>query len=439
MKSTTLEQDRFRPWQPAEREWNRAAAQHLFRRAGFGAGPARIRRALEDGFAATLEELLARDSHEERLQRGIHALLPAQDSAALASWWMSLILGNGAPLRERMVLLWHDHFATSDAKVDDARMMFAQNDLFRRVGLGDFRELLRGVAKDPAMLVWLDGDQNRAGQPNENFARELLELFGLGLGNYTERDIQEAARAFTGWGTQGRSFVFRPVHHDGGTKEIFGTRGELSGDDAIDLVLSHPACARHIARRLLAEFVHPDPERIWVDELARRLVQADWNLRATVELVLRSELFFSEPARRSRIAGPVELCAATVLTLGGAGREIAPRALVEACASMGQALLRPPSVKGWDGMRNWIDAGTWVARHNLFRSLTENADLQAAFGSPGRREDVPRAVLECLLPEQTGGALAALLQSASHETENVDEALRLVTALVLTSPEYQLY
>ena len=160
-------------------------------------------------------------------------------------------LAGGAPLRERMTLVWHDLFATSNDKVDDVRLMHAQNELFRTQGLGDFRALLHALARDPAMLVWLDGDSNRRGHANENFAREVLELFALGIGNYGERDIQEAARAFSGWGTEGRASVFRAAHHDDGEKTLFAQTGRWSSDDALDLILAQPACARHVARVLL--------------------------------------------------------------------------------------------------------------------------------------------------------------------------------------------
>jgi uncharacterized protein (DUF1800 family) len=370
-------------------------------------------------------------------------LLATAEIKPLASWWMALILGGGAPLRERMTLAWHDHFATSFDKVADVRMMHAQNQLLRTHALGDFRELLHGIAKDPAMLVWLDGDDNRKGHPNENFAREVLELFALGIGNYGEDDVREAARAFTGWGTNGRSFVHVDKHHDDGTKTIFGKSGRFDGDDAIDLVLARRECPRWIARRLLVELVMPDPPRAAIDETAAILVDANWNVRATVERILASRLFFSPEARRARIAGPVELIARSARTLNA---RVSPERAAEAAAEMGQALFRPPSVKGWDGQRTWIHAGSWIARHNWLAALaipaqpkdeTVRVDLERALGAPASTDEAADRVLRALLPDACDATFREKLSAAARACETPSEALGLCAALALTSPEYQ--
>jgi uncharacterized protein (DUF1800 family) len=351
---------------------------------------------------------------------------------------MALIVQSAHPLAERAALMWHDHFATSHDKVGDVRLMHRQAKLFRKQGLGDFRELLHSVAKDPAMLVWLDGDRNRKGQPNENFAREVMELFALGIGNYDERDVQEAARAFTGWGTAGRAFEYREEHHDDGVKVILTERGRFGGDEALDLILAHPACPRFVARRVLEELVMPAPPEHVVAETAALLVANDWHVGRTMRVLLASELFFSPEARRARIAGPVELVAATSRALGTG---VAPVRLAAAAAEMGQALCRPPSVKGWDGGRVWIDAGKWVARHNTLADLARShveevdgveVDLSASLHSPAD-------VVLHLLPDLSGGPLQAALADAARAANSTDEALAVCAALALTSPEYQLY
>ena len=325
------------PFRPGvDGPWDRGAAWHLACRAGFGPAPApgpdspppdspppdSIEGMLALGLEAALERLFAPRGHDPALVAGVQALLPTGEIEHLASWWMALILGGGDALGERMALVWHDHFATSHAKVQDVRLMLRQNELFRAHGLGDFRELLRLVAVDPAMLVWLDGDENRAGQPNENFARELLELFALGIGNYTEDDVREAARAFTGWGTLGRSFHHRPEHHDGGLKVIFGRRGPFDGEAALELVLEHPACPRWIARRLLTAFVTQSPSDGQIDEVAAALLEERWQVGATLRRLLASRLFFAPEQRRARIAAPVELVARSVRITGA---RLAPR------------------------------------------------------------------------------------------------------------------
>jgi len=427
------------PWRPSAGDWDRAAAQHLWRRAGFGARPAELERALEEGLEPTLARLSAARGSPE-LEASIHPLLAAGDLELLQAWWMALILEGGAPLRERMTLVWHDLFATSNDKVDDVRLMHAQNELLRSAGLGDFRALLRSVARDPAMLRWLDGDTNRRGHPNENFARELMELFALGIGNYEERDVQEAARAFSGWGTSGRAFAFRPEQHDADEKTLFGRRGAWDGDDTLGLVLEQPACARHVARVLLEAFVAPAPEEEWIAELAGVLCAAEWRIDRTLEVLLSSRLFFSPRARRARIAGPVELLAVAARALDA---ELAPKRAARLAADMGQALFRPPSVKGWDGGRAWIHSGSWIARHNALVALAAadggrdgeiRVELAAWLGSgePSGR------VVERLLPDAASARLAAEVSSLAPGS-NAAERARAAVALVLTSPEFQLF
>ncbi len=430
--------DVLRAWRPSKGEWDRAAATHLTRRAGFGGGPGEAATLANEPAHDALDDWLSRDAYDERVTKGVHALLPGGDTQRVAAWWMSLILSGGAPLRERATLMWHDHFATSDAKVDDVRMMYRQNELFREHGLGDFRVLLHSVAKDPAMLVWLDGGANRRGQPNENFAREVMELFALGIGNYTERDVQEAARGLTGWGTEGRAFRMRAEDHDDGEKELFGERGNLTGDDVIDRVLAQPACARHVARRLLEEFVTSSPEPAWVDDVARALITNEWHIGRTIERIVRSELFFSPAARRSRIAAPVELVA---MTARGLSARIAPREATEAAARMGQALLRPPTVKGWDGMRAWINAGTWVARHNAMTTAAESTTVDWGAVLEGEDGGTPEALaatlVSVLVPDLLGGTLEARLADALRSADGSRDArASLGAALVLTAPEY---
>jgi len=419
-------------------DFDHAAAAHLHRRAGFGAKRATIEASVTAGLDATVDGLLARRAHDPALHAGIRRLLGTERIDSVQAWWLALILGDRAPLVERVTLMWHDHFATSNDKVRDARMMHAQNELFRAHGLGDFRSLMHRVAKDPAMLVWLDGGANRVGEPNENFAREVLELFALGLGNYTERDVQELARAFTGWGVEKRAFVGRPAHHDPREKHIFGHRGRFGGEEALDLVLAQPACPRHVARRLLAEFVEPEPRPEDVEAWARVLVEEDWDVAAFLTRLLRSELFFSGRARRSRIAGPIEWVARTALELGA---RVVPADALAAVTAMGQAPLRPPSVKGWDGGRTWIHAGSWLARTEFASALVFDAgrfDAREALGRPAPEATV-EAALERLLPGHgPAPALVSALEDAAAASPDADVAARRVLALLLTAPEAHL-
>ena len=437
--------DPLAPFEPGrDGPWDRDAAAHLLRRGGFGPAPGELERALDEGPAATLERLMRPAGHDPALADGIRHVLAAGEIEHLQAWWMALILAGGDPLGERLTLMWHDHFATSHDKVGDVRMMHRQNELLRSRGRGDFRALLHAVARDPAMLVWLDGDSNRRGNPNENFARELLELFALGIGSYAERDVAAAARAFTGWGTRGRSFALREEHHDPDSKTIFGETGAFTGEQAIDLVLAHPACPRWIARRLLAELVSADPGDELVDAVAGALVEEDWHIAATVERVLASRVFFAPEYRRSRIAGPVELIA---FSARATGARVPPLEAARAAGRMGQSLFRPPSVKGWDGGRAWVNAGTWLARHNALVALAAahlggedglRVDLAECTGRPGSVADVPDAVCDALLFAPRDEAYDGVLRETASAAPDVDGALARVAALVLTSPEYHL-
>jgi len=418
---------------------DRASAAHVLRRVGFGAPPERVDRAVREGLEATLRDLERRRDHEPALTGDAAARLASLgDPETLQARWMALILGDGAPLLERVTLMWHGHFATSNAKVGDVRLMHRQNELFREHGLGDFRALLHRVAKDPAMLVWLDGDLNRVGAPNENFAREVMELFALGIeGGYTEGDIQEAARAFTGWSVRGRRFTFRAEHHDGGEKRLFGRGGVRTGEEAIDRILEHPSCPRWIARRLLTTFLAPEPSEALVARYARVLVEEGWHVGDTLGRLFRDEVFLGQDARRSRIRGPVELIADAVLTCGA---DVAPLEAARAASRMGQSLFAPPSVEGWEGGRAWIDPGTWLARHNWLvdLALSGGIDAAAAFGRHAEPGPCVDAVTRALLPEGAGPELRAALLGAAESADSPARASAEVCALVLTSPEYHL-
>jgi uncharacterized protein (DUF1800 family) len=430
-------------WRPgADGPWDRAAAAHLLRRAGFGPRPGDIERALERGFDATIAEALVPPGHDARELSEIETLLPVGKIEHLQAWWMSLILGDGAPIVERMALVWHDHFATSSDKVDDVVLMHRQNRIFREQGLGDFRAMLHALAKDPAMLVWLDGNENRRGTPNENFARELFELFALGLGNYTEHDIKEAARGLTGWGTDGRSFALRTAWHDDGEKTLFGRTDKFDGEAVVDWTLAQPACARFLARSLLQNFVSravaPEVEA----ELAGVLERNEWHVGRTLELVLRSKLFFAPESRNARIAGPVELVAMAVRALDA---RVAPAVAVRAAARMGQSLFRPPSVKGWDGGRTWIHAGSWLARHELMTQLakadgrsegTVQLDLQRLCGGAKDAGAACEAIVRALLPCGVDASYARPLSDAARGSPSLAHARQTVALLVLTSPEF---
>ncbi|WOB06266.1 DUF1800 domain-containing protein [Piscinibacter gummiphilus] len=297
------------------------------------------------------------------------------DTVALAGWWLQEMRDSPTPLAERMALFWHNHFATSVQKVRQAQGMYIQHQLLRRHALGSFRELLHGVARDPAMLIYLDGAANRAESPNENFAREVMELFTLGEGQYSEQDIKEAARAFSGWAVDREAWAarFRPRQHDRGDKTLLGQRGRFDADAALDVMLDQPAAPRFIVSKLWREFVSPVPDAKVVEPVAQRFRESGWRTDVALRELLLSPAFWAPQNRAVLIKSPVELAVGTLrqfeIELDNA------QALVGVTARQGQMLFSPPNVKGWPGYTDWITSTTLLDRkrftERLFRAVEQ--------------------------------------------------------------------
>ena len=365
-------------WEPtAATPWDRKWVAHLYRRAAFGPTPADTDRALADGFPKTLARLLAGEPDAAAwLDVFTDTGRYLKDDLQLRVWWLSVMLQGGHPLREKLTLFWHNHFATSYAKVRRTRLMMEQNVTLRAHALGKFRPLLLDMSRDTAMLVWLDSNQNVAAAPNENYAREVMELFSLGVGNYTEADIRAAARAFTGWHTDTHpdpgwddlTFRFKPDQHDPGEKTIFGHTGAFGGADVIRLCADRPACATFLVGKLYAFFVSetPPPKSI-LEPLADRFRKSDYDVADLVKTMLGSRLFFSEHAYRKRVKWPVEYAL-------GAVRAVVPGRvplgdLTDPLAKMGQTLFAPPNVKGWRTGTDWLNSATLLARNNFAETV----------------------------------------------------------------------
>jgi uncharacterized protein (DUF1800 family) len=375
-------------------EFDVRTAGHLLRRLEFGATPDKLDEALESGPQATVERIFDFDPHSD--VGGLDSFLEQAKSLfdvrrnvnTVADWWLHRMTHTPKPLQERMALLWHDHFATSAGKVRRADWMHDQIEAFRRDGLGSFRDLVVKVGRQPAMLRWLDGDKSKKGSPNENYGREVLELFCLGVGHYEEADIQELSRAFTGWQIRGSSSRFDEKAHDADEKTIFAgteyaTTGTLNDEQAVDAILKHPEAARFIARRLLQTFVHPKPLDEHVDHYAGRLRSNDWHVGDTLREIVGSRLMMSEWAYRSRIKSPVELVVGSCFATGGRPRASFLRGAVE---RMGQKLLYPPNVAGWEGGRAWINSTTVIERFRFCRDLGQQGFNE--FAGNGLREFV---------------------------------------------------
>jgi uncharacterized protein (DUF1800 family) len=357
----------------------RSRVAHLLRRAGFGYTPAELDEYTALGFQGTLERLLAPeqvdDSAVDQVPPPVTDPTEAGGRRQIAPaklWWLNRLLLTRRPLREKMALFWHNHFATASSKVGNAALMLQQIQLFREAGLGSFETLLQRVTRDPAMLIWLDNRQNRAGSPNENYAREVMELFTVGIGNYTEQDVHEAARAFTGY-TLDRSFasVFNPRIHDAGDKTFLGQTGALDADDVLGILVRQPATARFITTKLFRYFVHDTPEPASIDRLAATFAASNFDLRATLRDLFTGPEFLSATAYHGVIKQPVDFVvgALKAFDVAQAGPEV-----VQSLARMGQDLLNPPDVSGWRIGQAWINSSTLFERFNFADRLATGRD-----------------------------------------------------------------
>jgi len=376
----------WQPWEPTKADpWNLKWAAHLYRRAAFGGSTAELKTAVDKGHKATIDLLMQGEPKAKNLENFLMdegfkvakkfqpnpqvEMFAPRDPYELRSWWLYCMLQSGHPLREKMTLFWHNHFATSIAKVHTHVTMLTQNKLLRQYALGKFGPFLLDMSKDAAMLIWLDSNSNVKGHANENYGREIQELFSLGVGNYTEKDIQEAARAFTGWHTDGEKFEFNKGLHDDGEKIYKGVKGNLNGDDIVTIILKQPECARFLAtklyRYLLSETDTLPPKLI--EPLAEQLRKSDYDMGALVRTMISSRHFYSEYAFRRRIKSPVEyVLGAVKSTVEGMPSQ---RPLVRRIDSMGQGLFSPPNVKGWPGGQAWLSTATVLARQNFGQAL----------------------------------------------------------------------
>jgi uncharacterized protein (DUF1800 family) len=326
-----------------------------------------------------------------------------------------------------MTLFWHNHFVSSQQKVKVALLMYRQNVTLRENALGNFGTLLHAVARDPAMVIYLDNAQNRKGTPNENFAREVMELFTLGEGHYGEQDIKEAARAFTGWSLDrdtGR-FRFRPFIHDYGQKTVLGRTGNLDGDDVLDVLLSKPETAEFVTRKLWREFVSPDPDEREVKRIAARFRDSHYDIKVALQAMLTSEAFYAAENRGTLIKSPVDLVVGTMRQFGMRPSEAIPFAV--AAAGMGQNLFGPPNVKGWPGGEAWINASTLLARKafldRLFRA-DDAAGRADAPTSPSMSAEATSTMTDVLAANAPGADAGSALARRIKFMRAMDRSLK---------------
>lgn len=427
---------------------DRSTIAHLLRRTGFGPTATEVDAAVTKGFDAVVDELLSTTSPDPADATPPPTFVPyvamgqknltvqqrqamnqqrAHEIADLQTWWLNRMATTGRPLREKLTFFWHDHFATSYEKVRRPDYLYRQNQLFRSMGMGQFENLTQAVAKDPAMLVWLDAASDKKAHPNENFAREMMELFVLGLGAYSEDDVREAARAFTGWYVNqkidGWSLV--PAQHDAGLKTVLGQTGPWGGEQVIHIAVNHPASAPFIVARLWSHFAYPvSTDDAVVNDHAPRFA-ADRDIASLVRRMLLDDRFVSPTARAGLVKQPVEWLVGGLraLKLPATG----PR-LVAGLRQLGQVPFEPPNVGGWPQNEYWLTTASSLARLNIAAALTRQAELaEIAAVAPSSRPDAAAHLLSVEWSDQTARSLA---QVSADPKE-------LVT-LALVSPEFVL-
>jgi len=432
-----------------ERPWTLSLAAHLYRRAAFSANWAQLQQALSDGPQRTIDRLLRPQSDVDAFNRTYdeQESIAAGSVDGLRAWWLRRMIETPHPLLERTMLFWHGHFAVNAAGVKDPRLVRQHVQLLRRHALGSFSDLLQAICRDPAMLTWLGADANRKALPSEGFVRPLMETFTLGPGGFTERDVREAARAFTGWFVLRGQLRYIDREHDDSVKHILGRKGSFTADDVVRILLEQPATSRLVVRKvyrwLISEVDEPG------DALIGPLVESfakDHSILHLVETMLRSNLFFSQAAYRRRIKCPVEFAVGIVKALEGM---VSTTHLAEDAARLGQDLCHPPTVKGWAGGRHWINTATVVGRQNLCHSLLCGGERYGGKLDPwavarkhgcATLESAAEFLLDLFLQgDVEPGVREALLANVRTAAVNGDEAALLSFAYTVTTlPEFHL-
>jgi len=364
----------------------RARVAHLLRRAGFGATEAELDQYTALGFQGALDRLLHPEQVDDSAAEALYAsLVPNPDSdpdaykkienAKFA--WLNRMLVTQRPLQEKMTLFWHTHFATANYKVGDALLMLQQIQLFRDNALGNFESLLQQVTRDPAMLIWLDNRTNRKGAPNENYAREVMELFAVGIGNYTDTDVKEGARAFTGYSLdKEKHFVFNANQHDSGDKTFLGQTGNFDADDILATLVRHPATARFLTTKLFRFFVADQPASSTIDRLAATYTSSGFDMRAVLLDLFSGPEFLSDAAYHGLVKQPADFVIGSLKALGT--QNVGPD-VTQILRRMGQDLLNPPDVSGWKMGLAWINATTLFERFNFANRLVSARDAQKPY------------------------------------------------------------
>lgn len=466
---------------------DRDKVAHLLRRFGFGASEAELDYYVADGVKGAIDKLLNPEQVEEAPMPPITGFENSKGNVpmpAVQAYWYLKLITTRRPLQEKMAIFWHDHFATSAAKVTQSPMMYGHIDTIREGALGSFHQLLLDVSKNPGMIFWLDNQENVKGKPNENFAREVMELFTLGIGHYTEKDVQEAARAFTGWAyrrgrrpaegemeeLRGPEFVFNQRLFDDGEKTVLGKTGAFKGEDILEMLANHPQTARHLATKLWTFFVYPDPEKAVVERIATAFIRGGLQIKPLLRAIMESPEFFSEKAYRKIVKTPIDFTVSTMRQLGigsifidtlkaDEARAVQAMrgtagAVQQANKSMGMDLMYPPDVAGWEWGSNWITSATMVERiawaDRLFGQVqagNRKAQIKLPLSRMMAFDSNPDVFVDQLLSifdaKLAAGKRDTLLKAAREASEgmvtekNANAVASRVCRLIFGAPEFQ--
>jgi len=426
-----------------------SAIPHLLRRAGFGADPHELAMYQRMGFDTAVNHLVNYQSLD-------NSMVPARPNIVLSYanseygdletvqwWWLKRMVNTSRPLEEKMTLFWHNHFATAMSKVENPYLMYVQNKFLRANALGNFKDLLTGITSDPAMLIWLDGNHNSKGKPNENYAREIMEVFSTGRGPYTEDDVKAGARAFTGYtvnedGTS--SFVQR--EHDAASKTFLGQTGNFGPEDIVNILVQHPATASNLATELFSFFAYPYPSKATVNKFAQVYLDSKYSIKAVVEAILKSDEFRSTSSYLAQVKSPVEFVTTALRSTRATSDQ---GSTLDSLSYMGQTLLDPPTVFGWPSGLAWIDSASIFERYNF--PLTMNTtqedgasrlDSSAAFPSGQPSAAGVKGLANSLFPDGLPPEFLNVVQNSvtnySDPVAGTKDALRLTMA----SPFYLL-
>jgi uncharacterized protein (DUF1800 family) len=470
----------LQPFNPtADDPFDAVKAAHLLNRAGFGGTIDEVRKVLDmgpadavdwlldfkdqnaeeqgtdvpdlsaiDGLPKTFKDLVKQSTDKSQADKKLlrQKLMMSNREAVLAtiSWWMRRMVDGPHPLQEKLTLFWHGHFVTSDKDERSASLMWNQNELLRKNAVGNFRTFVRQISRDPAMLDYLNNTQNRKAHPNENYARELMELFTLGIGNYTETDVKQGARAFTGWAHDGDDYIFRKYDHDEGIKTFLGRTGNFNGDDVIDIILSQNVASRFISNKLFRFFAYEEIDDQLAQSLGYEFQQANYEIRPLVKMILNSQAFYSPQAIGAQIKSPVQLVLGTIRQMN-LSMPRQPQALIQPLNQMGQVPFAPPNVRGWPGGRMWINTSTLFVRYNTAYRLIDG-QLPRSDKSRLNEEtkDAPDAGavvdywLNRLIQRPVSSDKRQVLIEALGSSQQQEVAVRKMIQLIVSMPDYQL-